>query len=72
MKMLYISKDEDLELHLKRKPYSCLINNYFDVDLKAWQVNMDMLYKYKSVTYMCQYFSKTKNRGSQATKEASL
>ena len=46
MKMLYISKDEDLELHLKRQPYSCLINNYFDVDLKAWQVNMDMLYKY--------------------------
>ena len=30
-----ISKDKDLELHLKRKPNSFSTNNYFDVDLKA-------------------------------------
>ena len=29
-----ISKDEDLELHLKRKPNLCFVNNYFDVGLK--------------------------------------
>ena len=35
-----ISKDEDLGLHLKREPNSYFVNNYFDVDLKAWQANM--------------------------------
>ena len=39
-----ISKDEDLELHLKRQPNSCIDNNYFDVGLKAWQKNMDILF----------------------------
>ena len=37
---LSISKDEELELHLKREPNSCVANNYFDVNLKAWQVIM--------------------------------
>ena len=32
---LSISKNEDLELHLKRQPNSCFVNNYFDVGLKA-------------------------------------
>ena len=35
-----ISKDVDLGLHLKREPNSCFVNNYFDVDSKAWQANM--------------------------------
>ena len=34
---LSISTDEDLELHLKRKPNSCFV-----VGLKAWQGNMDI------------------------------
>ena len=58
-----ISKDEDLELHLERKPNSCFVTNYFDFALKTWQANMDMQFvfnEYKLVTYMCQYFSKTK------------
>ena len=38
---LPISKDEELELHLKREPNSCVVNNYFDVSLKAWQVIME-------------------------------
>ena len=37
-----ILKDDDLELHLKREPNSCFVNNYFDVGLKTWQANMDM------------------------------
>ena len=41
-RVLTISKDEDLELHLKREPTSCFVNNYFDVGLKDWQVNMDI------------------------------
>ena len=32
---LSISKDEDLELCLKREPYFSFVNNYFDVSLKA-------------------------------------
>ena len=50
---LPISKNEDLELHLKRESNSCFVNNYFDVGLKAWQANMDrqpVLNEYKAVT----------------------
>ena len=49
---LSISKDEDLELHLKREPNSCFINSYFDIGLKAWLANMDIqpvFNKYKSM-----------------------
>ena len=58
---LSISKDEDLELHLKREPNSCFVNNYFDVGLKAWQINIDIqpvFNEYKAVTYMRQFFFK--------------
>ena len=30
-RVLSISKDEDLELHLKKEPSSCFVNNYFGV-----------------------------------------
>ena len=52
-RVLPISKNEDLELHLKRESNSCFVNNYFDVGLKAWQANMDrqpVLNEYKAVT----------------------
>ena len=39
---LSISKDEDLELDLKRQPDSCFVNNNFGVGLKAWPANMDI------------------------------
>ena len=58
---------------MKRQLNSCFVNNYFDVDLKAWQANMDIqpvFNKYKAVTYMYQYFSKTEVQCSQAAKEA--
>ena len=61
-----ISKDEDLELYLKREPNSCFVG------LKAWQKNMDIqpvFNEYKAVTYVCQYFEKT-DRCSQAMKQA--
>ena len=54
-KALSISKGEDLELHLKRQPNSCFVNNYFDVGLKAWQANLDIppvFHEYKAVTYV--------------------
>ena len=72
-KALSISKDADLELHLKRQPNSCFFDNYFDVGLKAWQANMGIqpvFNQYKAVTYMCQCFSKTENQCSQALQQA--
>ena len=68
-----ILKDKDLELHLKRQPNSCFVNNYFEVGLKAWQVNKDVqpvFNEYKAVTYMCQYFSKAEDQFSQTIKQA--
>ena len=49
------SKDEDLQLHLKIEPSSYFANNYFDVGLKAWQVNTDIqsvFNKYKTVKHI--------------------
>ena len=60
-----LSKYKNLELHLKRKCNSCDVNNYFDVVLKASQVNMGLqavFNEYKPVTYMCQDFSKTEDQ----------
>ena len=54
-----ISKDEDLQLHLKRESTSRFVNNYSDVGLKAWQANMDtqsVSNEHIGVTHMCQYF----------------
>ena len=68
-----LSISKDLEMHLRRGPNFCFVNNYFDVGLKAWQANMDIqpvFNEYKAVTYMCQYFSKTEDRCSQAMKQA--
>ena len=39
---LSISKNEDLELYLKRQPKFYFVINYFHVGLKAWQANMDI------------------------------
>ena len=35
-------KMKNLELHLKRQPNSCFVNNYFDTGLKGWKTNMDI------------------------------
>ena len=72
-KALSISKDDDLELHLKRQPNSCFVNNYFDDGLRAWQANMDIqpvFNEYKAITYMCSYFSKSEDQCSQAMRQA--
>ena len=61
---LSISKNDDLELHLKRQTNSCFVNKYFDVGLKAWQANMDIRPVFnedKAITYICQYFSRTED-----------
>ena len=67
-----LSKDEDLELQVKREACSCLVNNCFDVGLKDWQANLDIqpvFNEYKAVTYMCPYFPKAEDGYSQAMKQ---
>ena len=66
---LSISKDEDLKLNLKRKSNSCIADNDFDVGLKAMNIP-PIFNEYKAVTYVCQYFSKTEDRCSQAVRQA--
>ena len=68
-----ISKDEDLELHLKAEPNSCFVINHFDLSLKDWLAIVDIqpaFIEHKGVTYMCQYFSKSEDRWSQAMRQA--
>lgn len=65
----YISNDNDLELHLKRKTSYCFINNYFDDGLKAWHKTFRSS-DYKAVTYMIFYFFKCEDQCSQAMRNA--
>lgn len=70
---LSISTDNDFQLHLKRPPNSCFINNYFDDGLRAWEANIDIQPVFnhsKAVTYMCAYFSKCEDETSEAMKQA--
>ena len=38
---LVILKDDELELDFKRQPYSCFVDNYFDVGLTVPLANVD-------------------------------
>ena len=61
-----------LGLHLKRQPNSCFVNNYFDINMTAWQANMDIqpvFHEYKAVTYMCQSFSRCEDQCSETMKQ---
>ena len=51
-----ISSGSNFPSHLKRKPNTCFINNFFVEGLQAWKLNIDMqpvFNHYKAVTYMC-------------------
>ena len=70
---LSISSDKDFQIHFRRPPNSCFINNYFDEGLLAWNTNLDIqpvINHYKAVTYMCAYFSKSEVETSEAMKQA--
>ena len=38
---LSISSDDDFQIHFKRLPSSCFVNNYFDEGLLAWQAKFN-------------------------------
>lgn len=68
---LSISKDDGLQLHVKRKLNSCFVSNYFDNGLKVWQANIfiqPVFKEYEAVAYMCSYVSKIEDQCSQAMK----
>ena len=70
---LSISGDSDYELHLKRPPDSCFINNYFIAGIEAFAANVDLqpvFNHYKCITYICSYFSKDETECSQAITNA--
>ena len=61
---LSIFDDNDFQIHYKRPPNSCFVNNYFCDGLMAWEANMDIqpvFNHYKAVAYMCAYLSKSEN-----------
>ena len=39
---LSISDDQDFQIHYRRLPNSCFVNNYFCDGLMAWEANMDV------------------------------
>ena len=65
-------KWKSFKLHLKRKTYSCFINNYNPGLLKARQAKTGLqpVYNYyKAVSHMTAYFLKSENSTSVAMKE---
>ena len=70
---LSISSDNDFQIHIRRPPNSCFINNYFIDGLRAWEANLDIqpvFNHYKAVAYMCAYFSKSEDESSEAINQA--
>ena len=70
---LEISDDNEFQIHLRRTPNSCFVNNYFRVGLEAWKANMDIqpvFNEKKAVPYMCAYLSKSEDTCSNAMKQA--
>ena len=66
---LSISDDQDFQIHYRRPPNSCFVNNYFCNGLMAWEANMGIqpvFNHYKAVAYMCAYLSKSEDECSLA------
>ena len=64
---------DEYEIHLKRPPNSCFINNYNPVVLLAWQANMGIqpvFNHHRCVTYLCSYMSKGETQCSKAIRAA--
>ena len=70
---LSISSCGDSEIHYKRAPNSCFVNNYFIEGLQAWKGNLDIqpvLSTYATVNYLASYMSKQEDEVSDAMSEA--
>ena len=70
---LSISDDKDFQIHIKRPPNSCFVNNYFRDGLLAWEANLDIqpvFNHYKAIAYLCAYLSKNEDETTVAMKQA--
>ena len=68
---LEISDSNDFQIHLRRTPISCFINNYCKVGLEEWEANIDIQTVFnekKAVALMCAYFSMSKDTFSNSMK----
>ena len=54
-KALSISATQDFEIHYRRPPNSCFVNNYFDIGLLSWQANIDIqpIFNYYKPCLVC-------------------
>ena len=62
--VLSISDEQDFQIHYRRPPNSCFVNNYFCDGLMAWEANMNIQFAfnhYKAVAYTCAYLSKSED-----------
>ena len=70
---LSISSSMDFEIHYKRSPDSCFVNNYFAEGILSWKANLDIqpiLSSFGVVNYLCAYLSKHEDAISQSMSEA--
>ena len=66
-----LQSDSDFQIHIKREPNACFINNFFIERLQVWKSNIDIqpvVNHYKAVTCMSAYFSKSEDETSEAMK----
>ena len=59
-------------LHLQQPTDSCFVNNHFDINLLAWEANIDIqsvFDYYKAITYMYSNLSKQEGECSQVMKQ---
>ena len=69
---LAISEDDNFQIHLRRPPNSCFVNNYFKIGLSAWQANMDIqpvFNEHNAIAYICEYLSKSEESCSYVIKQ---
>ena len=55
---------QDIQIHYRRRPNSCFVNNYFYDGLMAWETSMSIqpvFNHYKAVAYMFAYLSKSED-----------
>ena len=69
---LSILWDSNFQVQIKPEPNACFINIFFTEGLQAWKANISskqpVVNHYDVVTYMCAYFSKSKDETFEVMK----
>lgn len=68
---LSTSQDKGFQIHLKRLPNLCFVNNHFSAGLLSWEAILDIqIVLNHYMTAMCSYLSKCEDECYQATSVA--